>query len=122
MNEFFAHAMGAFNDEMEKTAFAPVRFIVAGAKKWGRALTSPTGTSLTRRFGGASAERAGGIGAHMKQIYESGKSQIGKSGAPGGVLGGAKALARSRYGQMATVPIAGAAAVKAIQSSGRRGY
>lgn len=86
-------------EAMDKKALlgGALRFLSSGAKGLGKALKVPAGTSMAKRVGGAGAARAGGLKQHVKKIYEAGK-------AGGGTLGGAKALARSRYGQMAAIP------------------
>jgi len=73
-----------------------------------------TAGGLTRRVGGEGAVAAGGIGKHIKQIYQRGaQGTSGLAGAAGpmmpgmtrggGVLGGLKQVAGSRYGRMAAV-------------------
>jgi hypothetical protein len=85
--------------EIEKQSFAPLRFIGGGVRHIGRALAAKKGTRIGARIGGKGAERAGGLGAHIKQIYGAG-AQKAMGQERSGVLGGLGALARSRYGQM----------------------
>ena len=94
------------------------RFLAGGARKLvqaGKTVAAPGG-GMTMALGGRGAVRAGGVGKHMSQIHRGG----------GGGWGGAKALMRSRYGQMAAVPVAGYGAYrvgKRVLGGGqRRGY
>ena len=105
--------------EIEKKGFAPLRFLASGARHIGKGLSrvGKGGGGFLGTIGGKGAKRAGGIGAHVKQIYGSGAKKIGKGGTPGGTIGGLGALGRSRYGQMAgaaAVPVAGYEAYKGI--------
>ena len=128
MDQEYMDAMGtAFLSElteiqkeaMDKEAIAggllrgAARFLTSGAKKIGKAVSKKTpmgmtgAGSMTSRVGGQGAVRAGGIGKHMKQIYGAGAKG-------GGTMGGVKALARSRYGQMAAIPALGVAGYSAL--------
>lgn len=99
---YMTQMSSAFLDELssiEKRAFigTGMRFVRSGGRKlWQAGQTlGKSGGGATMALGGRGAVRAGGIGKHMGQIYH---------GAGGG-WGGAKALMRSRYGQMASVPM-----------------
>lgn len=108
----------AFLDELDQiTKEAGIMSFLGGGLK---------GISQTIRGGGAFAkgrEAAGGLLGHMKQIYRAGATPMGErailgpggaimAGARGGgVMGGLGALARSRYGQMAAVPLAAGGAL-----------
>lgn len=102
--------------EIEKQAFLgkALRFVSAGGKRLlgvGKQLAGGK-AGLTQAVGGKGATRVGGVGEHMKQIYQAGAKSRGagtimtKAGPKavseraGGTLGGLGALARSRYGQM----------------------
>jgi hypothetical protein len=91
--------------EIEKQGFAPLRFLAGGARQIGKGLAGAGKGGFAAGIGGKGAARAGGIGAHIKQIYGAGAKRAVGAG-KGEMLGGLGALARSRYGQMA-----GAAAV-----------
>jgi hypothetical protein len=106
-------------EEIEKVAFRPLSFLASGARHIGKGLmsigkrqvTGAGGKVIAGRpgflagIGGPGAQRAGGIGKHIQQIYQ--------AGAKGerGMLGGIGAVARSRYGQMAAVPLAAGGAL-----------
>jgi hypothetical protein len=119
--------IASFLDELgkiEKVAFRPLQFLVSGARKWGRGLmsmgkkevTGAGGRTVAGRpgflagIGGAGAQRAGGIIPHMKQIWGAGAQRAAKAG-KSEWLGGLGTLARSRYGQMAAVPVAAGGAL-----------
>jgi len=105
-------------DEIEKAAFAPLRFLVSGARHLGKGLMSMGKREVTGKggkviagrpgffagIGGAGAQRAGGIIPHMRQIWGAG-SQRAMAAGKSSLLGGLGAVARSRYGQMAAVPL-----------------
>jgi hypothetical protein len=127
-----ASAFLAELSEIEKQGFNPMgvirgvgTFLGKGARHIKSAVTqkTPMGMTtaggITRRIGGEGAVAAGGIGSHIKQIYQRGAKAMegplrpGQS-AGGGVLGGLKQVAGSRYGRMAAVgaiPVAGAYAL-----------
>lgn len=83
--------------EIEKCGFVGTvgRFLMSGTRAIGKGLANvgkPGG--LAKGLGGQGAAKAGGMGKHIKQIYE---------------RGGIKGVARSRYGKMvgaAAVPVA----------------
>lgn len=98
--------MAAFRDEVQEIVkeAGVLSFLRGGARHVGKAfrVAGPKGAKLswTRRLGGAGAERAGGLGKHVSQIYGAGAAKAERLGR-GKLMGGVGALARSRYGQMA---------------------
>lgn len=87
-------------EEIEKVAFRPLSFLASGVRRIGGALSGVGKGGVVKSIGGKGAERAGGIGKHIQQIYQAGAAKGGR-----GMLGGLGAVARSRYGQMAAVPL-----------------
>lgn len=95
--------------EIEKQAFLGKawKFLRAGGRNISQGVSRlrAPGGGATLALGGRGAVRAGGVMPHMQQIWRAGAAKAGKAGG-GEFMGGLGALARSRYGQMAAVPLA----------------
>lgn len=109
---YITQMTSGFLDELaaiEKQA-GVVGFLGSGLKRLatGAATAVKPGGGMTMALGGRGAVRAGGLGSHMKQLWQAGAKKAQAAG-NSGFMGGLGTLARSRYGQMAAataVPLA----------------
>jgi hypothetical protein len=86
----------AFFDELEKIGIDPLGYLGGGVKQWGKLLQGNFGKTPTDPKTGQEIGHLANIG----KIWERGSAN------KGGILGGLKNVAKSRYGQMAAVPLA----------------